>query len=338
MGLVSHIMSAVGKIAVGGPWRDVVEQLAVRLGHRYPENRLVQSFCRYIGMHLVRLEGEKSERIATLSTGGKMAFHFYTSAHMYYFLGTMAQPDEVSIVKLLHRALRKGDVFFDVGANVGFYTFFALPLCGELGSVHAFEANPVFIPNLLRSVELNRISNCVVVNAAAVGERHGGEGVLHLPSDSRAIGIASTYLHDWLDRELIVQVPLVSIDGYMREKKITQLDVVKIDVEGGELDVFKGMNEIFQKRTGVLIVCELMPKKGVVGGNYGYAATSAPSPVEVLDFMHDQGYVPRHIRTQDGRLDRMVTRDELSRLSHTINVAFVCPKLQQSRRELFAGN
>jgi FkbM family methyltransferase len=289
-------------------------------------------------MHLVRLEGEKSERIATLSTGGKMAFHFNTSALMYYFLGTMADPEEVSIVKLLHRALRKGDVFFDVGANVGFYTFFALPLCGDSGSVHAFEANPVFIPNLLRSVELNSISNCAVVNAVAVGKRHGEKGVLHLPSDSRAIGIASTYLHDWLDRELRVQVPLVSIDGYMQEKNITQLDVVKIDVEGGELDVFKGMHETFQKRTTPLIVCELMPKEGVVGGKYGYAASSAPSPVEVLDFLHEQGYEPRHIRMQDGRLDRMVTRDELSRLSHTINVAFVCPKLQQSQRELFAGD
>ncbi len=336
-------MSAVGKIALGGPWRAVVEQLAVRLGHRFSSNRAIHSFCKHIGFHLVSQERGDHERIVSLSSGGKVLFQLGSNTIVYFHGNMIWSPLEIPVERLLRRAFQEGHVFFDIGANIGFYTFFAAPLVAESGSVHAFEPNPELVPNLFRSIELNKFPNRIIINAVAVGNVHGGNIPLYLPSDIRVktnIGTPSTYLHDWLDPELKVSVPQVSIDEYMREKKLERLDIVKVDTEGGELNVLKGMRNTLQRTPPLLIVCELMSKTAsfIEHGNL-YASPSAPSPVDIVDFLHERGYRPWHIRKQDGRLDRMIERYEIvNQTQLAINVAFVRPDLQQSRRELFAGD
>jgi FkbM family methyltransferase len=336
-------MSAIGKIAVGGPWRTVVEQLAVRLGHQLSSNRAIHSFCKHIGFHLVNQERGGYERIVSLSSGGKVLFRLGANT-IIYFHGTMIwSPSEIPVERLLRRALQKGHVFFDIGANIGFYTFFAAPLVAESGSVHAFEPNPELVPNLFRSVELNKFPNRIMINAVAVGKVNGGKIPLYLPSDTRVqtnSGTPSTYIHDWLDPELKVSVPQVSIDEYMREKKVTRLDIVKVDTEGGELNVFKGMHNTLQRTPPLVIVCELMSKTAsFIEHENLHACPSAPSPVDIVDFLHERGYWPWHIKKQDGRLDRRIERDEIvSQTQLTINVAFVRQDLQQIRPELFAGD
>jgi FkbM family methyltransferase len=326
-------MSFVARIAADEPWCSIVEGFVVRLGHIAPGSRIVRSFC----LHYVR----NKEKIAVLSTGGKMLLHLDQSTVLYYFLGTMAcSPSEMPVERLLRRALREGDVFFDVGANVGFYTFLAAPLCGLTGGVHAFEANPALKADLIGSVGLNRFSQCIAINAAAVGETHGGECVLYLPSDSYAISLPSTLLHEWLNSGPKVTVPLLSIDGYMSEKKLAKLDVVKIDIEGGELNAFKGMIETFKTVPPALVICELMHSSmSFEKGKSLQRSTFAPDAIEIIKFMRARGYQPWHIRAYDGRLDHICTQDEIENIVSTSNIMNICFArfgLQQVRPELYS--
>src|SRR5437899_2850268 len=118
------------------------------VARRFPTSRTVQSFCRHFGSRLMEHEGNAFERTAVFASGGRMYCgldgHIGQLALMYYFLGTITgqTEDERPIVRLLDRLVREGDVFFDVGANLGFYSFYVGPLCGRSGSIHAFEANP----------------------------------------------------------------------------------------------------------------------------------------------------------------------------------------------------
>jgi FkbM family methyltransferase len=344
MKTASKIMSFVAGGAASAPWGQSAERLAVRLGHMLPASRIVRSFCLHFGFHLLR-RGEMVERVAALTSGGKMLLRLYPGTIQYYFLGTMCHSVEIPVERLLKIALREGDVFFDIGANVGFYTFFAAPLCGASGRVHAFEANPALRENLLRSIALNANPERISINSSAVGATHGGEIILYLPpgnTPDNPSGIPSTIPHEWLDSGLKVSVPLISVDGYMSEHKIARLDVVKIDIEGGEMNAFGGMLETFRNTPPALVICELMAASlSFTEGEYVKRASTAPAPAEIVEFMRAQGYQPWHIRPRDGKLDHVATADEIEGAVSATNVENVCfarPELRQTRPELYAAD
>jgi hypothetical protein len=139
-----------------------------------------------------------------------------------------------------------------------------------------------------------------------------------------------------------IPVPLISIDGYMSENKLDRLDVVKIDIEGGELNAFKGMIETFKNTPPALVICEVMGASlSFVEGEYAQRPASAPDAIEIFEFMRNQGYQPWHIRARDGKLDHVCTLEELENIVTTFNVVNVCfarSGLQQTRSELYAAD
>ncbi len=328
MGIPHRIFSILTKPASASPLQKIVERIAVSIGHRFPENKLVQSVCRAFSDNILHHEGGNTERVATLLTSGKVVFEFTDATKMYYFLGTDDSADEVPVAKLLMRMVRPGDVFFDIGANVGFFTFLVAPLCGKSGSVHAFEANPRLVRNLSRSVELNQNISSIVVNGVAVGERDGGDIPLYFSSDLHDIGVTSTYPHPWLNAKSQTNVPLISIDGYMQRQSLERIDYMKIDIEGGEMNAFKGMAETFNRHRPSMIICELLPREVQIGNAELLPDHTTPPSIEILDFLTAQGYEPRHI-SLNGYLGAEVRRDEVDTLHHNkINVAFVTPQLK----------
>jgi len=133
-------------------------------------------------------------------------------------------------------ALKKGQVLFDIGANVGYYTILGARLIGAQGKVLAFEPSPRNLSYLYRHVVLNRSDNVTIVPAACAetmslavfsSGKNFAEG--HL-ADEHTENVAD-------DRRFLV--PTVTIDEIARKLKISP-DVMKIDVEGAELSVLKG--------------------------------------------------------------------------------------------------
>jgi FkbM family methyltransferase len=227
-------------------------------------------------------------------------------------------------------------VFFDLGANFGFYSSYVLPLCGRSGAVHSFEANLCLIPHLRRLGEVNGKYGNIHLNGVAVGKESGRSLPLY---GSDRIGCSSLYPHEWLNRDTAIAVPVVTIDEYVRKEGITRIDVVKIDIEGAELDALEGMAETLRVSPPKLIVCELtlMPEYNSPLRRYTEAlrASSAADPRQVADFLKERGYELWRI-ADDGRLRRWealdMTTDTALKL---VNVAFVRPELKELRSELF---
>jgi FkbM family methyltransferase len=337
-----RLMALGAFIAVSGPWRRIAERLTCAVGHTFPNSRIVASFCRHFGGQLQKLEGERFARVVTFDSGGRMLCsgedRVAANCAMYYFLGTITNQDEDErpLAMLLTRVIREGDTFLDIGANVGFYSFFVGPLCGPTGTVHAFEANPLLIQHLKRSADFNKPRANIVVNPVAVGSE--GNKTLQL-YDPERIGGSSLYQLEWLNTGRSVTVPLTTIDDYVRQNRLTRIDVVKIDIEGAELDAFRGMQETFRTCPPAIILCELvlLLGQGNAPGSQLASTTRGGYAIEVMDFLAARGYETRSIREENGLIGEVIEPETMGRLTQNlINVAFVRTGLKAERPELFS--
>lgn len=147
------------------------------------------------------------------------------SSHHGCWLGSY----EYEKQKAFQKALAAGHVVFDIGANVGFYTLLASVLVQGEGHVYSFEPFPRNVDYLRKHIEINGIANCTVIEAAVGSE----DGKNHFnPSHSPSMGHLSTRGE--------ITVKTLSLDNALRSKKIRPPDVMKIDVEGAELQVLQG--------------------------------------------------------------------------------------------------
>lgn len=159
---------------------------------------------------------------------------------------------EVPEMRLLRRLLRPGDAVTDVGANVGFYSLLAGALVGRGGRVHAFEPVPANRAALARNVANAGLTQ-VVVNAAAIGAAEGTLtlGLDHPDPSSR--GVSGHYTAGGARER--VSAPVVRLDDYLEDHPRQRL--VKIDVEGGELDVIAGMSATLRAHPPDAILVEV---------------------------------------------------------------------------------
>jgi FkbM family methyltransferase len=132
-------------------------------------------------------------------------------------------------------------VCIDVGASFGWFTVRWARQVGTRGRVLALEPDPRHYPSLVRNVELNQLTNVIALTCAA-GDR---DGVLDLFAPEFALTIfdASAVRHEG---GAAIQVPMRTIDGLCDELSLTDVRLVKIDVEGFEPNVLRGMKRLLE--------------------------------------------------------------------------------------------
>lgn len=159
---------------------------------------------------------------------------------------------EVPVQEAMRRLLGPGDVFLDVGANVGFFALAGARLVGPEGVVYAFEPVPENVAAIRESAALNGFANVEVIESAA--GRAAGRDRLLLVEDLSWSHFERLGQHP---RALdTVEVDVVAIDDLVASGRIRSPDVVKIDVEGAEIDVLEGMRQTIEEHRPA-IVCEL---------------------------------------------------------------------------------
>jgi FkbM family methyltransferase len=132
--------------------------------------------------------------------------------------------------------VREGQVVFDIGANVGFYTLLASCLVGPRGKVFAFEPLPENVRYLERHLELNECGNAEVLSLA-MSDRCGFASFSL--SGNRFVGC--------LDEQGELKVRVSSVDALVLEARLPFPDVMKIDVEGEELRVLRGASRTIER-------------------------------------------------------------------------------------------
>jgi FkbM family methyltransferase len=162
--------------------------------------------------------------------------------------------------RFLARTLRPGDVAFDIGANVGLFTLLMARLVGASGHVVAYEAAPHNVELLRDNVAMNYYTGWVdVVPKAAAAS----EGTLQFYATTRFRGNGSTIPHDdgyaqefWVDGQQTLSVPSECLDVHLG--RFDKINFVKIDVEGGEEQVFAGMESLLSTGSIERVCFELL--------------------------------------------------------------------------------
>jgi FkbM family methyltransferase len=159
---------------------------------------------------------------------------------------------EPEVQEALRRHVVPGAVVFDIGANIGFFSLVSASLAGGIGRVEAFEPVASSAAAVVANAALNNFSN-IRLHQVAVADRPG-EARLCVPTDPSWAHLNFHGSHP--DTEFELSVALVSIDGEIAEGRLPVPDVVKIDVEGHEVAVLRGMCETLVAHQPV-IICEL---------------------------------------------------------------------------------
>lgn len=192
---------------------------------------------------------------------------------------------EVPGQEALRRKLGPGATFFDVGANVGFLTLLGARLVGPPGRVVAFEPMPANAAAIRAHASANGFG-WVTVREQAVGER-SERTTLSVPTDASWAFLE----HRDPAREVAKRLPveLVALDDL---RDLPQPDVLKIDTEGAEAEVLRGMRELAE-RSRPVILAEMHANNAEfadLAESLGYRVENLESTVPVRE-AHDNVHV-----------------------------------------------
>ncbi len=175
--------------------------------------------------------------------------------------------------------LQPGMIFFDVGANAGPFALTAANKAGATG-VFAFEPCSLTCELLRKNVALNGLTDVTVVQKALGSVI--SEGVLHLNARGRDdLNTLGQPIHPLCRVVGQEKVHITTVDTFMKEQNISHVDLMKVDIQGAELLLFRGARKLLQRPDAPLIVYE---DRGFLTRGFGY------HPVEILWFLESCGY------------------------------------------------
>jgi FkbM family methyltransferase len=195
---------------------------------------------------------------------------------------------------VLQKYLRPGSTFIDVGGNEGALSLLASRLVGPSGKIIAFEPNPKPRAIFKATIDRNRISN-VTINPIGLGDR---DETLRLTAPKINSGEGSFGKSNYKpeDTEIII-CEIRRGDDVLRNAKPA---LIKIDVEGFELSVLKGLTETIAENRPP-IVMEMIS---------GHLANCGTRPAEIASFMEGHRYRPFKIGTQRKFMKQILTCDQ----------------------------
>lgn len=223
--------------------------------------------------------------------------------YLYYF-GTW----EPNLTRWIQRRLRPGDLFIDVGANIGYYSLLASRLVGNAGKVVALEALPRIFERLKVNLEANHVQNVRPVNAAAWCREEKLKIFTHPQEPSGT----TTLMHEWaaqwgLNAE--VEVDAKPLGLLLMQEEIKTARLIKIDVEGAEWNVVSEMRSWLPScRPDFEIIVEIsrsmLEAQGKTGqdlldmfSSLGYNSYKIKNDYAPSAYIHQQGpFVPKRLR------------------------------------------
>jgi FkbM family methyltransferase len=147
--------------------------------------------------------------------------------------------------------VQPGSVVVDVGAYLGYYSLVGARESGPSGKVHAFECNPVNHRFLLHNLRLNGLHQRVIASSSAVADREGW-----LPFFVRSWDLSGGSLWQETAVQEVVDVVTTTLD---RELGGQSVDVLKMDIEGGEPRALDGMTQTLAASPNLVMFVECSP-------------------------------------------------------------------------------
>lgn len=170
-----------------------------------------------------------------------------------YFFGILGIPEN-KLTKFLIKNLKENDIFYDIGANYGFYSFLAEEIISR-GEIHLFEPVPWVFEYAQKNFERNKK---VFLNNKAVFKKNETINLFsNFQNQAKKYGSGRSTIFPEAIKENFkdykkISVPSISLDQYTREH--TSPSFMKIDVEGAEHYVLDGAKELLAKKSPVISV------------------------------------------------------------------------------------
>ena len=212
-------------------------------------------------------------------------------------------------IEMMSQILKKGDTFLDVGASIGYLSARALGMVGSTGQVHSFEPVPKDYERLEKLATMNP-AYTIVTNRWALGDE---EGTLEMDVTCLPWIGWNTLVPAFMRRDAwkeSIPVRILRLDDYIMERgaDLGNLTLIKIDTEGFEFPVLRGLRRYFEKGCNLpAILCEINPRA------YPLLAMRL---AQLTAFMREMGYDAFSLLNLRQRVD-------LSKLEQTTDVLFL---------------
>ena len=206
--------------------------------------------------------------------------------------------------KIMEEKIEMGNIVVDVGANIGLHTLNMARIVGNTGQVFAFEPDPSNFEILKKNVKINNYKN-IILEQKAVGDKHGRTTLYQSDHPGKHRIFPQTE-----QAKGQVQVELTNLDNYFDFDMIDKINFIKIDVEGMEFGVLKGMKNILKNNKNIKILFEFVPKDTMEAGFI---------PIELLNYLTSNGFKLYCMDEKTKKLLYVSNNEEILRLCSTTN-------------------
>jgi FkbM family methyltransferase len=182
-----------------------------------------------------------------LSSG--VAFEYSPLVHLDVLVRDLLIRDvfEPDQTKTLRKFLPEGGVFFDVGANLGYFSILGATWVGHKGHVFAFEPYSPIHALLNRNVKLNGV--CGIVTSLKLGcFSSSGEMAMELGNDTGKTHLSESKIG------MVEMVSLITLDEFVEQHAVKRIDCIKIDAEGSDFEIIKGARSTIEKFRPVIML------------------------------------------------------------------------------------
>lgn len=187
----------------------------------------------------------------------------------------LSRNESHEVVETAINELSEGDVFVDVGANSGYFSFLAAQKVGPKGRVYSFEPSMREYQRLITGRGLNKANNVILFNVA-LSEK---SDILPFEVSEYHTGLNHIALHHNHTTKVEL-VPAFPLDVIMNGQKI---DLLKIDVEGAEMKVLKGCRSLLASQSIKKLIVEITP---------GFLERFGDSKSDLIGYLESFGYRP----------------------------------------------
>jgi FkbM family methyltransferase len=208
--------------------------------------------------------------IKFLKIGDPLMLEIYVPKHNYNIYCPLNKEDFIVMTNheediIEHFTPKEGDIVIDIGAHIGLYTIISSKRVGTNGKVVAIEAHPSNFEMLKSNIKLNQLTNVTPLNYAVYSKETKIK--LYLPDEESGYTMHHSIMSNYVftkykdkTEDKFVEVNANTLDYLLQLNKITDVNWVKIDVEGAEFEVLKGAHNVLLNSKDISLLIEVHGK------------------------------------------------------------------------------
>ena len=188
---------------------------------------------------------------------------------------------EAEETKLISEIVKSGMTVLDIGGNIGYFTLLMANLVGKEGKIHTFEPNPPMYSRLEKNIKINPEldDGRITLHKIALSSKEG-ETIFYCPIEGHeGVGGLKNTKRASIEKE--IKVNIETLDKFVLDNKINKIDFIKMDIEGGELDVLKGAEDTLKKIRPII----LFEANEMNTAPYGYRV------MDILYYFEERDYI-----------------------------------------------